>query len=317
MRKAMYLGVLVGVLTICVVWLVGCEKGKIAKPSVPQKDVVAMVNDQVITMQDVDAKISKLPAYYQQILQGRKKELVDDMVLEVLLYEEAKKRGIDKDKEVKEMLEDAHKKILISKLVKDEVETKTTVSDKDAEEYYNSHKEEFMIPERLKASHILVKTEEEAKAVLDELAKGKSFEELAKEKSIDSSAKRGGDVGYFTKGQMTPEFEAAAYKLEIGQISPVVKTQFGYHIIKLTDKKPAEMQELKDASARIKNTLLTNKRQAAFNKLISGLREKAKISINEAALTVEQKKEVPAAQQQVQMPVAPAPEPKKAESTNQ
>lgn len=261
----------------------GCGKSKVA-PVAAQKDVVANVNNEVITMKDVDERISKLPPYYQNMVKDRKKELVEDMILEKLLYDEATKKGVQNDKEVKEMLEEAQRKIMISKLIKDEVEEKTKVSDKDVEEYYNAHKDEFSIPERWKASHILVKTEEEAKAVLDELSKGGAFDELAKTKSQDTSAKKGGDLGYFTKGQMVPEFEEAVIKLEVGQISQAVKTQFGYHIIKLTDKKPAQIQELKDASAKIKNELLMKKKRDAFDKLVADLRTKAKIKINESLL---------------------------------
>lgn len=263
----------------------GCAKSKGA-PAAAQKDVVANVNNEVITMKDVDERISKLPPYYQNMVKDRKEELVEDMILEKILYEEAVKRGVQNDKEVKEMLEEAQRKIIISKFIKDEVEEKTKVQDKEVEEYYNAHKDEFSVPERWKASHILVKTEEEAAAVLDELSKGAAFDELAKTKSQDASAKNGGDLGYFTKGQMVPEFEEAVMKLEVGQISPAVKSQFGYHIIKLTDKKPAQIQELKDASAKIKNELLMKKKREAFDKLVADLRAKAKIKINKSLLEV-------------------------------
>ncbi|MDD5448985.1 MAG: peptidylprolyl isomerase [Candidatus Omnitrophica bacterium] len=269
----------------------GCGKSKTA-PSAARKDVVANINGDVITMKDVDERISKLPPYYQNMVKGRKKELVDDMVLEKILYSEALKKGLQNDKEVKEMVEEAQRKIMISKLIKDDVEEKTKVSDQQIEEYYNTHKDEFYVPEKWRASHILVKTEEEAAAILDELSKGASFEELAKTKSQDSSAQKGGDLGYFTKGQMVPEFEEAVTKLEVGQLSPVVKTQFGYHIIKLTDKKPAEQQDLKSVSAKISNELLANKKREAFDKLVSGLRAKANVKINESLLE-EKKEEIP------------------------
>lgn len=298
-------GIWIAATFLCVAALIsltGCGKLKSTTP-IAQKDVAANVDGQVITLKDIDARISKMPAYYQQMLKGRKKELLEDMVLETLLFNEAKKRGLEKDKEVRELLEEAQKKVLISKLLNDEVENKSTVSDKDVEEYYNSHKDEFVLPERWKASHILLKTEAEAKAILDELSKGKSFEDLAKEKSQDVSAKRGGDVGYFAKGQMVPEFEEAASKLEVGKLSPIVKTQFGYHIIKLADKKPSQTQELKDVSARIKNELLSKKRRDAFDKLVSSLKAKAKITMNEKLLEEKQMSPAPTP--------TPAPEPRK------
>lgn len=89
----------------------------------------------------------------------------------------------------------------------------------------------------VKASHILVKTEDEAKKLKDEIIKGKDFAQTAKEVSLCPSGQNGGDLGYFTKGQMVKEFEDAAFSMEIGQISNPIKTQFGYHLIYLTDKK--------------------------------------------------------------------------------
>lgn len=261
----------------------GCEKLN-KTPAVSKKDVVATVGKEVITLTDVDKRISRLPAYYQNMVKDRKKQLVEDMALEILLYNEARKRALQNDKEVKEMLLEAQKRILIAKLINNEVENKTTVSEKEVEEYYNTHKDEFSIPERWKASHILVKTEEEAKSVLDDLSKGRSFEDVAREKSQDTSAKRGGDIGYFAKGQMVPEFEEAAVKLEVGQTSGIVKSQFGYHIIKLTDKKPPEAQELKDASEKIKNELLQKKRRESFEKFVRDLKVKTKVTINESLL---------------------------------
>ena len=266
---------------VAAVWCAGCGQGA-GRSAATGKDVAATVNGQVITMKDIDAKIAKLPAYYQQMLKDRKKELLDDMVLEALLYNEAKIKGVQNNKEVQETLEETQKKIMISKYIKDDIDVKTTVSDKEVEAYFNTHKQEFVMPERMRASHILVKTEDEAKAVQAELAAGKSFEDAAKEKSTDTSAKKGGDLGYFTKGQMVPEFEEAAAKLEINQVSGIVKTQFGYHIIKLTDKKPSESQDLKAVSARIKSSLESQKKQSAFNDVVARVKAKAAIKINDS-----------------------------------
>lgn len=89
----------------------------------------------------------------------------------------------------------------------------------------------------VKASHLLVKTEEEAKKLKEEIANGKDFGQVAQEVSLCPSGANGGDLGYFTKGQMVKEFEDAAFSMEVGQVSDPIKTQFGYHLIYLTDKK--------------------------------------------------------------------------------
>lgn len=307
MGKRMWSALAVSFLVIGLFAFAGCEKAKPQKAAA-QKDVVATVGNETITLQEVDDRIAKMPAYYQNMLKDRKRELVEDLVLEKLFYKEAMTRGLQNDKEVKELLQEAQRKIVISKLIKDDIESKSTVSDKEVQEYYDTHKEEFAIPERWRASHILVKTQEEAKSVLDELSKGKTFEELAKEKSQDSSAKNGGDLGYFAKGQMVPEFEEAVLKLEVGQTSGVVKTQFGYHIIKLTDKKPPEAQEFKDASPRIKNELTMKKRREAFDKLVGTLKARTKTSINEALLQKSPAEEKEAPKAEPVTPVTPVAE---------
>jgi peptidyl-prolyl cis-trans isomerase C len=285
MSKKICLGLGLVFLVIGLLTFAGCEKAKPAGSAAGAKDVVATVGNEKITLNEVDEKIAKMPPYYQSMLKDRKKELVEDLVLEKLFYNEAKVKGLENDKEVKELLAEARKKIIISKFIKDEIENKAAITDKEVQDYYDSHKEEFSIPERWRASHILVKTEQEAKGILDELSKGKSFEELAKEKSQDVSAKKGGDLGYFAKGQMVPEFEEAVIKLEVGQTSGIVKTQFGYHVIRLTDKKPPEAQQLKDVEARIKNELLTKKRREIFDKLVADLKSRTKTTINESLLS--------------------------------
>jgi len=280
-------GLFVIMVMLCVVMsMSGCGKSKAVKGKAQQpKDVVATVDGKVITLQDINEKIEKLPAYYQGMFENRKKELLDDMILEMVLYGEAKNRGIDKDVEIADLLKEAHKRILVSKLIKDEVEDKSEITEEEVKKYYDSNKDKFNAPEQWRASHILVDTEDEAKAILEEIRNGASFEELAKTKSKDTSASKGGDVGYFTKGQMVPEFEMAASGLEVGGISEPVKTQFGFHIVKLTDKKEPQSQELSQVEEKVRMELLGKKRQELFSELTESLRAAASIEINEELLT--------------------------------
>ena len=135
------------------------------------------------------------------------------------------------------------------------------------------------MPERYRASHILVSSEPEAKKVLERLQKRESFEAVAKEVSIDPSKANGGDLGYFTEGQMIPDFEAACFKLEIGQTSGILKTQFGYHIIKLTDKKPSQAKTLSEVSDQVRLRLMDMKKMEKLQDIVKELREKASITI--------------------------------------
>ena len=163
----------------------GCGK---FLPEQGQIDIIATVDGEIITMGELDRKISAMPAYYQDIAMQRKREFLDDMVDEILLYNESLKRRLDRDEEIVGMMKDAKRRILVASLIKDEVEGITDVPEEEIENYYNDNVDKFNLPERWRASHILVNTEEEANAILVELANGASFEDLAKERSEDASA---------------------------------------------------------------------------------------------------------------------------------
>ncbi len=135
------------------------------------------------------------------------------------------------DEFLKQVISDQFYVEKFSNTIVEEIEDPET----EAEKYYDSHKDQFFL-DQVKASHILVKTKEEAEEIKQKLDTGDNFEELAKEHSIDGSAQAGGDLGYFSKGRMVKPFEDAAFALEIGEISDIVQSQFGFHIIKVTDK---------------------------------------------------------------------------------
>ncbi|MGI2296037.1 peptidylprolyl isomerase [Paenibacillus sp. GXUN7292] len=160
-------------------------------------------------------------------------------------------------------------------LVRKAHEPNTKVTDKEIEEFYEQYKDSIGGTDTIRASHILVDTEEEAKEIAEQLKGGADFAELAKEKSKDGSSSMGGDLGYFGKGQMVPEFEEAAFALEVDQVSDIVKSEFGYHIIKKTeDKKGASLDELKNP---IRTMLIGQEAAAEESGLTAELQDKAKI----------------------------------------
>jgi foldase protein PrsA len=139
------------------------------------------------------------------------------------------------------------------------------VSEEEMKTYFEENKDSFDQKEQVKASHILVEDEETAIKVKEELDQGKDFAELAKEYSTDSSnAENGGDLGYFGKGEMAEEFEKTAFALEAGAISEPVKTEFGYHIIKLVDKKAEKAAEFDEHKEEIKQLLFDQEVQAEY-----------------------------------------------------
>ncbi len=265
------------------IFLTGCE----STPS-GQDKVLATVANKSITLKDFKHKLSRLPSYYKGMAEKNKKNLLDDIIVEALFLEDAVRKGVDRDKEVREVMDEAKKKIIIAKFIKTEVDDKVNISEDEVKKFYEEHKSSFKAPEMWRASHILVASEGEAKEIMDELSKGKSFEELAKEKSIDATASRGGDVGYFRKAQVIPEFEKVCFDLKVGETSGIVHTQFGYHIIKLTAKLDEAVESYLEAKPMIENELKLKKRGELFDKLVNDLKNKYRVNVeDDAARTIE------------------------------
>ena len=283
---------------ILTVALISCSK-----KAVEQKGpFLAKVGNATITQADYDREFKALPEYAQQLFadeQGKEKFL-NEIINKEMLYQEALKKGLDKSPDFTKKLEEFKKVTLVTELFEKEIMTSAKVSDQEVKDYYDKHKEEFVPTTQIKASHILVKTEDEANKVLARLQKGEKFGDIAKAVSIDpGSAKNGGDLGYFSKGQMVPEFERAAANLNSGEISVPVKSQFGYHIIKVTDKKkgaPIEFEKIKDM---ISQKLSGEKQKGAFDHYMEGLKKNYKVEINKDAVNkpsaTDQQKEIPQA----------------------
>jgi peptidyl-prolyl cis-trans isomerase C len=180
----------------------------------------------------------------------------------------------------------------VQKVVDAEIASKISVQDSDVNAFYQQNVDKFKQGETVHASHILIGVpqnatpaqKQQAKAVADKVLKqvkaGGDFAKLAKENSQDpGSAPNGGDLGYFPKGQMDPAFEKAAFALKPGAVSGVVETPFGYHIIKVVDRKPAHTAELNEVSPRIKEFLSQQQREQKLEEFVKQARSKAKIDI--------------------------------------
>ena len=163
---------------------------------------VAKVGSVTITQDDVTRELKGLPEQIQRMFAGPEgmDRFVDELVKKEILYQEAKKRGLETDPEYQKKVEDFKKISLISLLLEKEVEGKAKVNDADVKKYYEAHKADLTTGNQLRASHILVKTEDEANKILAQLKKGGDFAKIAREKSIDkSSAVNGGDLGFFAR----------------------------------------------------------------------------------------------------------------------
>jgi peptidyl-prolyl cis-trans isomerase C len=266
-----------------------CALISCAKKEEQKGPYLAKVGSVKITLSDLERDIKNLPEFAQKLFEGPggKEKFLDEMIKKELLYQEATKRGIDKDPEYLQKLEEFKKLTLIGKLLEKEIETKAKVTDQDVKDYYDKHKGELSAVSQIRASHILVKTEADAKKILERVKKGEDFGAIAKKSSIDpGSAQNGGDLGYFSSGQMVPEFEAAAAKLKEGEVSSEpVKTKFGYHIIKVTDKKkgnPVEFEKIKNV---LYQRISAERQKEFFDTYIENLKKTFKVEMNTEAVS--------------------------------
>jgi len=258
----------------------GCGQGS------GNNKVLASIGKEKITLSDFNESISNLPERYKEVVKGRKKEYLQELINDNLLYQEATKKGLHKNKDVQKVIEQARRKIVIARFLKDNIDDTIVVEDDEITAYYNANSANFMFPEVMRVSHILVPTEEQAKSIHEDLKRGASFGDTAKAKSVDPTAQNAGDIGYFPKGQLIPEFEAACAELEIGEFSEPVKTKLGYHIIKLTDRKEPALRPLEQVKEQIKAALYTMKRRDRFGVLMEDLSGKTDVVINEELLEV-------------------------------
>lgn len=195
----------------------------------------------------------------------------------------------DLEMDEKDLREYTRRDLLISRFVETKFMPKAAVTETEVRAFFDKNSDKFKRDESVKASHILVgidsttsaddkkKAREKAEKLKKELSGGADFAALAKANSTCPSSKQGGDLGFFGKGQMVPAFEKAAFALKSGEVSDIVETQFGYHIIKLTEKKTAETADFKDVKAKIEEYLKGQKVNEAIQKFIEETKKTAKI----------------------------------------
>ncbi|MBF0516701.1 MAG: peptidylprolyl isomerase [Nitrospirae bacterium] len=249
---------------------------------------VIKVNDVTVTTGQLQNDLSKLPANYKAAFSGKDGLLnfVDEMKRREVLYLEEKKQGVDKDPACAGRLEEFTRGNLVNALISKNVNVaEIKVTPEEAKDYYDKNPKEFIMPDQIKASHILCKTEEEAKKVLEKVKKGGDFAALAKEFSVDKvSGEKGGDLGFFAKGQLEPSFDAAVFKLKKGEVGPVVKTPFGYHVIKVVDMKASAKMEYEPSKGMIMQYLTNEKQKKAFDSYLSQIENGYNIHIDQKAV---------------------------------
>jgi len=248
----------------------------------PPETILASFGNQTITLGEFNLIWEEVPEEYK--LQLDKSMVLDQVISEKLLIQEAKDMGLEEDKDILEQIKKMTEQILAQALIEREILNKVKVNDEEVLEYYEQNKDSFTEKEQVYLYNILVETEEEAQVILEQLIAGANFSEIAIEKSIGPSAAQGGDLEYIAKGTIIPEIEEVIFALELEELSKVVKTDFGFHILKITDKKPETVKALEEVKEEIIQTLLPTKQKEAFDNLLEELKDKTEIEINKEAL---------------------------------
>ncbi len=239
-----------------------------------ENKVLATVNGKDITSQDVYDFLNQLdPQTAAQFSSPEGiNQIANELVNQELLYLDALKNGLDEEEDFKNELEKVKigvlKQYAINKLFKG-----ISVMEEEINRFYNENQHFFQTPEVARASHILVDDREKANEILSEIDDGLSFEEAASKYSNCPSKANGGDLGEFSRGKMVPEFEEVAFSMKEGSISQPVKTQFGYHLIKLNYKKESGISPLEEVKDQINQQLILIKQQEIYLDKTEELRE--------------------------------------------
>jgi peptidyl-prolyl cis-trans isomerase C len=290
-------------LSFTAVLLTGClESNKSDSP------VLVKVNKEVVTQDDFLKEVGRVPEWARAQFEGQegKDKFLDEIIKRELIYQNALKMKLNNDEEYIAKIKEFEKMTLISLVLKKEVEEKAKITEEEVNAFFEKNEAKFRIGTELKASHILVETEEIAKDILDKINNGENFAKLAKAHSKDKgSAEKGGDLGFFGRGKMVPEFERAAMSLKIGELSGPVKTRFGFHVIKLTAIKEGDPANFEQSKVSIQKQLISTKRKQLFDSYIETLKNSGNIEKDQAMLRA------------LKLPweeaAAPAPEPAPAE----
>lgn len=203
-------------------------------------------------------------------------QIADELLNQELLYLEAKEEGLYNSEEYKKEVEFAKEQLLKQYAIRNLL-SEVEVSEDEIKNLYDKYENEFKDVYKFRASHILVQDEEKAKDLKKQIDEGASFEDLTNQESMDGARKNGGSLGEFLTGQMVPEFENALMEMEVNSVSNPVKTQFGYHLIKLDNRELAKENTYENFRDDLERSLLSQKQQDLYIKKTNQLKEKYEV----------------------------------------
>ncbi|WP_367717788.1 peptidylprolyl isomerase [Nitratireductor sp. GISD-1A_MAKvit] len=243
-------------------------------------DVVATVNGMDITEGDLAVAGEEYGAQFGNLPEPQRRAALLSGMIEIrLLAAQAEEKGLDESEKFKSRLDFMRKQALHAAFIEEVVNA--SVTEEDVRASYDKQVADTPPVNEVRARHILVKEKEEAEAIIKQLDEGGNFEEIAKEKSTDGVASKGGDLGYFSSGQMVPEFEKAAFAMNPGEYSKEpVETQFGFHVIKVEDKRAKQPPAFDAVKDRVRSVLVREK----YVEQVSALRDAAEVQVKDASL---------------------------------
>lgn len=257
-----------------------CERRDVGAPARDPGPVVARINGEPLYRIDLDAY---LPTEETGALTAEeRKTYFDRWVATQLLYEEAARSGMGVSDEIDRKIEQYKKDLVADRLVEEVLKTRAVVTRDEVMRYYRAHSDEYNL--ELRVSHILTNTPEDAEEAL-EMLKTRPFSWVARRMSVDRHTGAGGDLGYLSKGNMLPEFESVVFKMRVGEVSDIIESEFGYHILKLNDVRTmANEPAFETIAAEISRELLLEKRVAVYDSLIAALVARARIDVVDPGL---------------------------------
>ena len=269
-RNLMFLGI------IALMMFTFCGMGiAVESDGTDTETIVVKIGNEVITQEDIDVLLENLDPQMSTMYrtpEGRN-VLIEELINSRLFAIKGLEEGLDKSPEYLNEIE-KFKKHALMKVTIDKILEKVVVTDEEARKFYDENQVQFAQPEQVHARHILVNDDTEMEKVLADLKAGEKFEDVAAKRSTCPSKDSGGDLGFFGKGQMVPEFEKVAFETEVGKISDPVKTQFGVHVIKIEEKNPESTVPFEEVVDQIKPYLLNQKRSETYQEELKVLKEK-------------------------------------------
>lgn len=283
-------------------------------PTAPEKKLVAIVNGNPITLDEFQEKYRRFTLRFN-LPEGAEPEAANELKMSFLnkqietelLKQEAEFRSLtvtdeELDREIVQLKEDYPKdtlnealerigmqleqwkedrreKLLIDKLIQQEIDSIIHVSDQEVMDYYTKNKDKFKRPQMVRARQIVVATEEEAKSIRSRLLKGEDFAEIARLYSLSPDAEQGGDLGTFAKGQMPEEFDKIVFRYRVGSISKVVQSPYGFHIFKVEKRMPPRTLPLEDVQVEIRKSIFQGRQETFFQEWLNSLKKQAQITI--------------------------------------